>query len=157
MKNYEALLALFAKILGDTTERNRLNKDKRAQIGRLRLSIQMYSIIDKKAKKLQGDKVNISMSLDIVRTLVRELEQQRDNFDFFWRDVLKESNNLSELLNRNEILQNFHFSMVWKNLVTHDPNLKNWTLSTRIQLLRFIGKSYMFEDLIPLYWIYMIS
>ena len=96
MKNYEALLTLFAKILTVPAERNRLNKDKRAEIGglvkhlqtfefffSLRLSIEMYSIIDKKAKKLKGDKVNISMSLGMARKLVEELEEQRDNFDFF--------------------------------------------------------------------------
>jgi len=42
MKNYEALLTLFAKILGDSTERNRLNKDKRAEIGGLVKYLQTF-------------------------------------------------------------------------------------------------------------------
>ena len=85
----------------------------------------MYSIIDKKAKKLQGDKVNISMSLNMVRTLVDELVKQRENFESFWNAALIESNKLSKSLNKNETLKNSHISMVWKNLVAHDPNLKN--------------------------------
>ena len=69
----------------------------------------MYSIIDKKAKNLQGDKVNISMSLNMVRTLVDELVKQRENFESFWTAALKESKKLSELLNKNKILQKFSY------------------------------------------------
>ena len=69
----------------------------------------MYSIIDKKAKKLQGDKVNISMSLNMVRTLVDELVKQRENFESFWNAALIESNKLSKSLNKNETLKKFPY------------------------------------------------
>ena len=45
----------------------------------------------------------------MVRTLVNELVTQRENFESFWTAVLKESKKLSELLNKNKILQKFPY------------------------------------------------
>ena len=121
MKNYIALQTLFAIILTDIIEKKGVNTDKRAEIiglvhhiqkfgfffFRLKLRIKLYTIVDKHAKILQGDDVNISVALKMVRNLVKELKYQRDDHDSFWDDAITERNTINELANNNEILKNF--------------------------------------------------
>lgn len=54
--------------------------------------------------------MNETKSLDKARTLVNEIEKQRDNFLLCWTDVLAEMKKSSECLNRNEIILNQFFN-----------------------------------------------
>ena len=49
----------------------------------LKLSIALYTIVDKSTTTLQGDGVNISVALRMVRGLIDELSKKRDDFDNF--------------------------------------------------------------------------
>ena len=121
MKNYLALQTLFATILTDKVEKKGVNGEKRAEISGLvhhmqkfefffglKLSIALYTIVDKSATNLQGDGVNISVALRMVRDLIDELTKKRDDFDDFWDEVVNERKTINELADDNEILQNFN-------------------------------------------------
>ena len=73
----------------------------------MKLSIALYTIVDRSATTLQGDDVNISVALRMVRDLVEELSKKRDDFDNFWNEAIAERKTINDLANDNEILQNF--------------------------------------------------
>ena len=103
MKNYEALQTLFARILTDKVEKNGFDEEKRTEISGLvknlqrfefffglRLSITVYTIVDSHAIYLQGTDVNISSAMEILRNIVKELTVQKNDYEDFWKESLKE-------------------------------------------------------------------
>ena len=60
----------------------------------LKLSIALYTIVDRSATTLQGDDVNISVALRMVRDLVEELSKKRDDFDNLWNEAIAERKKL---------------------------------------------------------------
>ena len=89
-KNYIPLLTLFAKILSDNEEKKGLNTEKKAEINGLfhymqkfefffglKLSEDLYTIIDKTATKLQYADVNITVAMHLVTKLITDLDNKK--------------------------------------------------------------------------------
>ena len=49
----------------------------------IKLSIVLYTEVDKIAKNMQSDKVSISNAMQFAKRLVRNLEEKQDNFQEF--------------------------------------------------------------------------
>ena len=73
----------------------------------LRLSIKLYIIVDFRATILQGNNVNISVALKMMRDLVKKLKYQRADFDNFRVAAITRRNTINELVDNNRILKKF--------------------------------------------------
>ena len=120
LKNYVALVTLFAKIMSEQSERSALNQEKTREITGLikylqtyefffgmKLCITLYATVDSYSTKLQGDNVNISVAIHYANKLVQELEAKRDNFEDFWTEVNDERKDVNNLVSLNEILNKY--------------------------------------------------
>ena len=56
----------------------------------LKLSIDLYKIFDFHVKFLQGDDVNSHVIITMMKSFVKELTDQRNGFDKYWKNAVEE-------------------------------------------------------------------
>ena len=99
--NHISLLVLFCDLVSDRVEKKNLDAEKLREIHGLikymqsfeflfgiKLSIVLYSEVDKIATHLQGDKVCISNAMHFVSCLLEILEEKKGEFESFWTKVM---------------------------------------------------------------------